>query len=157
MSIFWWLLSLVFIVLLIGQAGSLARDRRYGVGADDDRGLGKSLTAGGEPMPMSSGQARCVAALRVAGCIGLVIIWTALVSVFIHLGGSHLAQLWRDSLAAQALALSLLYTSLVLVLMRTQIVVGPYPSRLRRYGLALHAFMMFLFFVAAIDALIEHS
>jgi hypothetical protein len=73
MWIFWWLLSLVFISLLIGRAGSLARDRLYGVGADDGRRPGKWLKGGGEPTPLSSGQARWVAALRVGGCIGLVV------------------------------------------------------------------------------------
>jgi hypothetical protein len=77
--------------------------------------------------------------------------------VFIHLGGSHLAQLWQDSLAAQALVFSSYYTLLVIDLMRTPIVVGPYPFPLRRYGIAFHAYIMFFVFVLAIKALIEHS
>jgi len=162
MWIYWLALSMVSIGLVLvsigvvmERAGSLARDRLHGVGTDGGRGLGKWLRGGGEPTPMSSGQARFVAALRVAGCIGLVIIWGALVYVFTHPGGSHLAQLWQDSPAAQALLWSLFYTSLVINLMGTQIFVG--PSSLRRYGIACHAFAMFCAFVLAIAALIEHS
>jgi hypothetical protein len=151
---FWLLLS---IGLVIVEAGLLVRETLHGVGAHGGRGLGKWLRGGGGPTltEFSSGQARFLAALRVAGCIGLVVIWGALVYVFIHLGGSHLAQLWQDSTAAQALPWSLFYTFLVLVLMRTQNFVG--PPWLRRYGLAIHAFAMFWFFLVAIAVLIEHS
>jgi hypothetical protein len=104
---------------------------------------------------MSPGQAHFVAALRVAGCIGLVIIWGALVYVFIHRSGLNSAQLGLDSPAAQALLWSLFYTSLVINLMGTQIFVG--SSSLRRFGIACHALAMFCAFALAIAALIEHS
>jgi hypothetical protein len=157
MWIFWVLLC-SGLVLVIVEAGSLVRETLHGVGAHGGRELGKWLRGGSEPTPteFSSGQARFLAALRVAGCIGLVAIWGALVYVFIHLGGSHLAQLWQDS---AALPLSLYYTYYALASMRTQnFVRHPWfasVSLLVKHAIAM--FFLFLVATVAIAALIEHS
>jgi hypothetical protein len=154
-----WLLTLL-LGLVIVQAGLLVLDKLHGAAAHSGRGLGKWLERL-EPAPiveLSAGQASFLNALRVASCIGLVIIWGALIYLLIHLGASFLTQPWQNDLQERAALWSLIYTLLVLSLMRRNSTF--LPGRVSWRLLAFHAFYMLLIFGNAclgIAALIEHT
>lgn len=148
-----------FIVLSMGTmivpAGFVVCDRLLGAAPHGGCRLCLWLDRfDGPPIgELSAGQTRVVSALRVAGGIGLVIIWSALLTMLIHLDGLHLAQLWQNDHQARAMIYAPLYTGFVLPLMRSRASIWGPASWNQGARIAWHAFIMLVFFANAVLAI----
>jgi hypothetical protein len=140
MWIVWSVLVLVGAGLVIAQGRLLVREGVSGIAAPDGK--------------WSADQISLLKVLRIAGCVGLVILWGALVYVLIDTGGAHVTQPWQSRTQVWGATWCLFYTSYLLGLLRTPNFGRPDAWR-PSYRLAFQAFIIVAMFVTALAAIAD--